>query len=43
MISRWRARAQVALIEQPQVDFDLTLGSSTNVPLEPSIKSWIKQ
>ena len=35
--------AQVAFVEQPLVDFDLTLGGSHHVPLEPSIKTWLKQ
>lgn len=34
---------QVSLVEQPEFDFDLTLGSSTDVPMEPALKSWIKQ
>ncbi|PRW58761.1 DNA polymerase kappa [Chlorella sorokiniana] len=34
---------QVSLVEQPEFDFDLTLGNSTNVPMEPALKSWIKQ
>ncbi len=34
---------QVSFVELPEFDFDLTLGGSTNVPLEPALKSWIKQ
>lgn len=34
---------QVSLVEQPEFDFDLTLGDSTNVPMESALKSWIKQ
>jgi hypothetical protein len=30
-------------VNQPEFDFDLTLGGSTNVPMEPTLKSWIKQ
>ncbi|EFN57550.1 hypothetical protein CHLNCDRAFT_143184 [Chlorella variabilis] len=34
---------QVSLVEQPEFDFDLTLGKSSSVPLEPQLKTWIKQ
>ncbi|KAL4425484.1 hypothetical protein ABPG75_009500 [Micractinium tetrahymenae] len=34
---------QVSFVQMPEFDFDLTLGGSTNVPLEPALKSWIKQ
>lgn len=34
---------QVSFVELPEFDFNLTLGGSTNVPLEPALKSWIKQ
>ena len=34
---------QVSLVEQPEFDFDVTLGDSTDVPMEPALKSWIKQ
>lgn len=37
------AALQVSLVEQPEFDFDITLGDSTNVPMEPALKSWIKQ
>jgi len=33
----------VSLVEQPEFGFDLTLGDSTNVHMEPALKSWIKQ
>ena len=39
----WPCPSQVALVDQPQFDFDLTLGQSSGVPMEPAIKSWIKQ
>lgn len=34
---------QVALVEQPDFDLDLTLGDSSNVPMEPQIKDWLKK
>lgn len=34
---------QVSLLEAPEFDFDMTLGDSSNVPMEPALKSWIKQ
>jgi Ca2+-dependent lipid-binding protein len=34
---------QVALTEQPEFDFDITLGNNSSVPLEPALKNFIKQ
>lgn len=33
---------QVSFVEQPEFDFDLTMGGSTDVPFEPALKSWLK-
>ncbi|PSC76727.1 Extended synaptotagmin-3 [Micractinium conductrix] len=34
---------QVSLVRPPELDFDLTLGDSSSLPMEPALKSWIKQ
>ena len=37
------AGRQVSLVRPPELDFDLTLGDSSSLPMEPALKSWIKQ